>query len=133
MASMTELFPAPVGPVRANNSRSEKSTSTLSRKGAKPSTTRRLGLMGLSQQLGEQSDHALVVGVALTEVLLEQRGAAASCSPPVAGRGGAPGRVEHHAACLGHHLAHFVGQADPGRLVEDHADVVLGVDLGGGG
>ena len=40
------VFPAPVGPVMANRSRSAKSTDTLSRKEVKPSRSRRRGLTG---------------------------------------------------------------------------------------
>src|SRR5690606_6537522 len=94
MASMTELLPAPVGPVRANSSRSEKSTVVRSRNGANPSITRRSGLMGFSQQLGEQGDHPLVVGVALAQVLLEQLGVTPPAPRPVPGRALAAGRVE---------------------------------------
>ena len=75
MASITVDLPEPVGPTSANRSVSAKSTSVSSRKAPKPSHARAGPAASgrprrcVVEQLGEQGDEALVLDVALGEVL----------------------------------------------------------------
>src|SRR5690554_8163277 len=107
---MTELLPAPVGPVRANRSSPEKSTSIRSRKGANPSIVRRSGLMSLLHQRIEQLDDSLVDRVDLVEVLDEQLVMGPASAPPPTHVLGATGRIEDHIDRLRDRLAHAVGE-----------------------
>src|SRR5688500_12253855 len=78
MASTMLDLPAPVGPLRANTSAPSKSTTARLRKDVKPSSSSRLGRMGVLQQLGEERLQSWVFDVLLFEIGGEQvlRGAA---------------------------------------------------------
>src|SRR5690606_19208178 len=97
MASITELLPLPVGPVRAKMSSPPKSISVADRNGANPAISRRSGFMGLLDQVLEQLHDRLVEGVDLVEVLGEQlgMGAPAPLGPLPSLVLPAPG-VDHH-------------------------------------
>src|SRR3954470_5267732 len=111
MASTRLDLPAPVGPVNANRSAPSKSTTVGSRKAVKPSTSSRLGRMGLVQQLGEQLVEPLVGDPLVAEVLAEQllrRPARPSGGPALPIIAGGRRLLDDHVDRLGKKCAHLV-------------------------
>src|SRR4051794_40117552 len=114
MASTMLDFPEPVGPTSANTSAPSKSMTATSRKDVKPSISRRLGRMGVLQQLGEQRPHALVVDALFGQVGGEQLGRRLSLAglpqTPSFG-GGTFGSGHDHVDRPGEDLPDILGEA----------------------
>src|SRR5690606_29119386 len=113
MASMTELLPEPVAPVRANKSAPPKSTSVRSRNGANPTISSRSGLMGLLQQLVEEIHDRLVVSIDLGQILHEQIPVRATVATAPGSGMLAARRVEDHVDGLGDEVPGGVRQPGP--------------------
>src|SRR2546421_6732220 len=96
MASTRLDFPDPVGPVRAKTSAPSKSTTAGSRNDVNPSSSSRLGRMGVLQQVGKQRHQPGVVDGLLGQVLAEELlGRAAGAGRTLVHAGGPVARWGH--------------------------------------